>query len=1417
MPVVNDYTALLSGNYWNGIEVTGSPVIVTFSFPTTAPAYDSTVSGFTAATAATFVPFTAAEQAQAVQALSEWAAASGLIFVEVAPGQGDINFQNVDFSTTSYGEAAGVGFYPFGDWNNYSYPNFTSDLDASGDVFMNSQYIGANGNAPDSVNYGTLLHEIGHAIGLKHPTEDVVDYAAEPPVDHNQVLASNDPSLTIMATVEDSASGGADAHLKMLDMQAAADLYGPAGTGGVYTGTTSVTQWSWNATTETLTQTPVGATASGVNSVSQWSWNPATQTLTQTALTADEMVRGTSVNDVIIGMSGDRLFALNGDDTLQGAGGDDSLYGGSGTDMLIGGPGGNSFYVNSPATVIDDSAGSSDTAYSSVSFMLPHNVDTLYVYGQGLTGQGNSQYDSLFGDGTNGTTLIGGSGGDYMVGGAGNDTFEPGTGPDLMYGQAGDNDFVFRSAADAPVGPNPTTIADFVQGADKIDLSAITGADGQPLTFIGTSPFSHTDGEVRQVTSGSDTIVEGDLNGDGNADFEIELIGNYTLQTDDFAGSTAPCYCAGTRIRTDIGETPVEELAIGDLVVTHSAEVKPIKWIGRRSYSGRFIAGSKDVLPIRIAAGAIDDKIPARDLRLSPEHALFLDGVLVPARHLINGSSIIQEENVESVEYFHIELAVHDVILAEDTPAETFVDDDSRMMFNNAAEFCALYPGEERVPALYCAPRVEDGYELEAIRRRLAARARWLAPDGTATAPSEQGWLDLAQHDLIEGWAFDPANPAAAVTVIILANGAEIARLVADRYRPDLAEAGIGDGRHAFSYAVPGGLAIDASHTIEVFSASRAARLPGSPVVVPALAVSRDASTPLGTLHGNIDRASHDRIAGWAQDAAEPERPVGLVVIANGQVIARLLANRYRADLVAIGSGRHAFELMMPSGTLSALEDQCIRIVREADGTELAGSPVILPTPRAFDATARQTLASLLARVNAGADEDEALAFLTQEADRLLSRRALRQSGRDAREALRLHRRRWGRPPTDEDPVVPGNPRALVVDDRMPCASRDAGSVAILSHIGALQTLGYEVSFVAAEEMVGISGRAALAAQSVVLCGSPYYSCVEDVLVRQAGTFDLVYLHRLTNVDRYLTLARQHQPNARIVYSVADLHHLRQARQARVEARPELLAFSRRTAASEILAARRADIVITHSPVEAELLRRQVGFGKVHVVPFAVPRRTPRRSFAERHGIAFIGSHAHAPNPDAVHYLVRNILPLVWQHVPEVTCTIVGHGWAPERLPAFDPRVQLFGAIDDLETVFGTVRLTVAPLRFGAGIKGKVLDSFAAGLPCVMTPIAAEGLPLPAGLLALIADTPAAFAKLIRQYHDDEAANKTAGVEAEAMVAREFNRQSVVRCLGAALASEAAYNLADDRLRLPGTGDHCNRRTPVAERQIEFR
>ena len=151
----------------------------------------------------------------------------------------------------------------------------------------------------------------------------------------------------------------------------------------------------------------------------------------------------------------------------------------------------------------------------------------------------------------------------------------------------------------------------------------------------------------------------------------------------DFNGSN-PCYCPGTLIRVKRGEKRVEKLKVGDKIMTASGALRPIKWIGRRSYAGRFIKGRTDILPVCIKANALADNVPKRDLWISPHHAMFFkdehsDGVLIEAKDLVNGASIVQAERVKKVEYFHIELDSHDVIVAEGALSETYLDEDNRL------------------------------------------------------------------------------------------------------------------------------------------------------------------------------------------------------------------------------------------------------------------------------------------------------------------------------------------------------------------------------------------------------------------------------------------------------------------------------------------------------------------------------------------------------------------------------------------------------------------------------------------------------------------------------------------------------------------------------------------------------------------
>jgi hypothetical protein len=168
------------------------------------------------------------------------------------------------------------------------------------------------------------------------------------------------------------------------------------------------------------------------------------------------------------------------------------------------------------------------------------------------------------------------------------------------------------------------------------------------------------------------------------------------------------CLLRGTRVLTPRGAEPVENLSIGDCVITARGESRPIKWIGDRRFSqGLTAQWPDDIHPIRVAKSALADDVPHADLYLSPLHALFIDGVLIPVKDLVNGVSITRAmpENHQDIEYFHIELATHEVILAEGAPVETLLVTDGRERFTNFVEYERLY-GRETGPAMVPCARV---------------------------------------------------------------------------------------------------------------------------------------------------------------------------------------------------------------------------------------------------------------------------------------------------------------------------------------------------------------------------------------------------------------------------------------------------------------------------------------------------------------------------------------------------------------------------------------------------------------------------------------------------------------------------------------------------------------------------------------
>jgi hypothetical protein len=180
------------------------------------------------------------------------------------------------------------------------------------------------------------------------------------------------------------------------------------------------------------------------------------------------------------------------------------------------------------------------------------------------------------------------------------------------------------------------------------------------------------------------------------------------------------CFLEGTRLQTPHGLKKVEDLAAGDEVCTVEHGVQRLRWVGRSTIHADYVE-PLFVQPICIAAGALGEATPARDLWVSPDHALFLDGILVQAGALVNGVNIYRAQHMpERFTYYHMELEAHELLLAEGVPAESFVDNVGRWAFDNAAEYEALGPAsiaEMQYPRAKSARQVPAG-----LKQRLAAR-----------------------------------------------------------------------------------------------------------------------------------------------------------------------------------------------------------------------------------------------------------------------------------------------------------------------------------------------------------------------------------------------------------------------------------------------------------------------------------------------------------------------------------------------------------------------------------------------------------------------------------------------------------------------------------------------------------------------
>lgn len=251
-----------------------------------------------------------------------------------------------------------------------------------------------------------------------------------------------------------------------------------------------------------------------------------------------------------------------------------------------------------------------------------------------------------------------------------------------------------------------TTVTDDQDGTDD-------GVIANGASFSWSNSFGNFGvGEFLGLTANGDPFVILELNG---IDYYYVLSDDPSLSGPLGARDTtsAMCFLAGTGIETDTGVVPVQDLRIGDPVRTADGRAVPVMWIGRQKVSTRFDVAAR-LRPVRIRAGALGPNRPRRDLCLTPDHAVLIDGMLVNAGALVNGGSVSHMPMSafdDGYTVYHIETAAHDIILAEGCPAETYIDYAARQRFHNYAEYAALY-GSDRMIAEASLPRISTARHL---------------------------------------------------------------------------------------------------------------------------------------------------------------------------------------------------------------------------------------------------------------------------------------------------------------------------------------------------------------------------------------------------------------------------------------------------------------------------------------------------------------------------------------------------------------------------------------------------------------------------------------------------------------------------------------------------------------------------------
>ncbi|MDR3617282.1 MAG: glycosyltransferase [Candidatus Obscuribacterales bacterium] len=351
--------------------------------------------------------------------------------------------------------------------------------------------------------------------------------------------------------------------------------------------------------------------------------------------------------------------------------------------------------------------------------------------------------------------------------------------------------------------------------------------------------------------------------------------------------------------------------------------------------------------------------------------------------------------------------------------------------------------------------------------------------------------------------------------------------------------------------------------------------------------------------------------------------------------------------------------------------------------------------------------------------------------------------------------------------------KVLFVTCLTPQADRDAGSTLTIEWLKAFKNLHYDITFFPTSLSHEGKYTEYLQKEGIKCIYAPYVKSPNAFFSALKDEYDLVVICRIEVFDEHFATLKEKCPSAKFVFQTIDLHYLRTKREAEVLSSPALLAESEILKEQELSALRIADMSIVVSPEEVEILKGELPNPKVMCIPFSTQIQKLETPFEERRDLVFVGGYGHQPNADAVVYFAKEVFPLIKMELPEVRFFIIGGGATEEvkQLANFD--IVVTGMAPDLTKYLKYAKLSVAPLRFGAGLKGKILSSLGAGLPCVATNVGLEGTGLTPDENILVANSPQDFAKKVVEVYRNKSQWQKLAYNGYQFVERNFSPEKI--------------------------------------------